>query len=176
MINWKWFVVEGCILVGLGVFAIARPGIAAEAIAMLVGWLLVLSGFIALLGGISNQVGPRSPISFATGLLMLLFGCTLLIMPEPALATITILLAIFFFISGMIEISSSLSLRSQEGKFNHWGIAFFQGMISITLGLLLIALWSTSYEVVGLIVGINFLLSGLYLISLGWFFKHTPAF
>jgi len=176
MINWKWFVVEGFILVGLGAFAIARPGIAAEAIAMMVGWILVISGFIALIGGVSNQVGPRSPISFAMGLLMLLFGCILLIMPAPALATITILIAIFFIMSGMTEITSSLSLRSLEGAFNHWGIAFFQGMISITLGVLLIALWPTSFEVVGLIVGINFLLTGMYLVSLGWFFKHTPAY
>ena len=64
MINWKWFIVEGILLILLGIFAIARPGIAAEAIVELFGWLLIFLGVISFIGGVTSQSGPRKPVSF----------------------------------------------------------------------------------------------------------------
>jgi uncharacterized membrane protein HdeD (DUF308 family) len=40
---------------------------------------------------------------------------------------------------------------------------------------IMLAMWPSSYEIIGLFLGINFLLSGSYLLSLGWFFSHAPA-
>ena len=96
MINWKWFIVEGIVLIALGFFAIVRPGIAAEAIVELIGWLLLFVGGIALFGGVTSQSGPRKPVSLGGGLVALIFGMIFLLLPSPALATITVILAIFF--------------------------------------------------------------------------------
>ena len=62
MINWKWFIVEGILLILLGIFAIARPGIAAEAIVELFGWLLIFLGvFFFEFGRAGGRAGGRSP-------------------------------------------------------------------------------------------------------------------
>ena len=82
MIKWKWFIVEGIVLWALGFFAIARPGIAAEAIVELVGWLLLFVGGIALFGGMTSQSGPRKPMSLAGGLTSLIFGMVFLLLPR----------------------------------------------------------------------------------------------
>ena len=175
MINWKWFIVEGIVLIALGFFAIVRPGIAAEAIVELIGWLLLFVGGIALFGGVTSQSGPRKPVSLGGGLIALIFGMIFLLLPSPTLATITVILAIFFLLSGFAEISSSMSLRSLGGHSNHWGMAFFSGMLGIMLGVIMLTSWPSSYEIIGLLLGINFLLSGSYLFSLGWFFRNAPA-
>jgi uncharacterized membrane protein HdeD (DUF308 family) len=175
MINWKWFIVEGIILFVLGIFAIAQPGIAAEAIVMLIGWFLLFVGGVAMLGGATSQVGPRKPVSLGGGLVAIIFGLIFLLMPSPAIATITVVLAIFFLMMGFAEISSSMALRSSGGHSNHWGLAFFSGLIGVILGVMMLAMWPSSYEIIGLFLGINFLLGGSYLFSLGWFFWHAPA-
>jgi uncharacterized membrane protein HdeD (DUF308 family) len=175
MINWKWFIVEGVVLFVLGILAIASPGIAAEAIVMFIGWLLLFAGCFAILGGVTSQSGPRAPVSLGGGLFAVIFGLIFLLMPSPALATITVLLAIFFLMTGFAEISSSMALRSSGGNANHWGLAFFSGLIGVMLGVIMLAMWPSSYEIIGLFLGINFLLSGSYLLSLGWFFSHAPA-
>lgn len=175
MNRWKWFIVEGTVLIALGIFAIARPGIAAEAIVSLIGWLLLFVGGIALFGGITSQAGPRKPASLGGGLVALIFGMIFLLLPAPALATISVILAIFFLLTGFAEISASMALRSLGGNSNHWGMAFFSGVLGIMLGVIMLTSWPTSFEIIGLLLGINFLLSGSYLFSLGWFFRHAPA-
>jgi uncharacterized membrane protein HdeD (DUF308 family) len=175
MIKWKWFIVEGIALFVLGILAITRPGIAVEAIVEFIGWLLLFVGGIALFGGLSSQSGPRKPISLGGGLVAIIFGLIFLLMPSPAIATITVVLAIFFMMSGFAEISASMALRSSGGNTNHWGMAFFSGIIGVMLGVLMLLMWPDSYEVIGLLLGINFLLSGSYLLSLGWFFRNVPA-
>jgi uncharacterized membrane protein HdeD (DUF308 family) len=174
MIKWKWFIVEGLVLFGLGILAIARPGIAVEAVISFFGWLLLVIGVVTLFGGVTSASQPRSQTSIASGLLALIFGLVLLLLPSPAIATITVILAIFFLMSGFTEISSSMALRSKGGSVNHWGLAFFSGLIAVVLGVLMLVLWPVSIEVIGLLLGINFLISGSYLISLGWFVRYAP--
>ncbi len=155
-------------------FAILQPSIAAEAIAMMIGWLLVFAGLFALIGGISHQSGPRSPVAFGGGLITLIFGFLLLILPAPALATVTIILAIFFLIAGLAELFSALLLRTAYGVPNHCGLAFFHGILCVLFGLALIVLWPSSFVVIGIIVGMNLCITGAYLISLSWYIRTLP--
>ena len=172
--NWKWFCIEGIVLLILGVFAILQPSIAAEAIAIMTGWLFVLAGLFALIGGISRQSGPRSPVAFGSGLITLIFGFLLLILPAPAIATVTIILAIFFLIAGLVEFFSALLLRTAYGVQNHCGLAFYHGLVCVLFGLALIVLWPSTFVVIGIIVGMNLCITGVYLISLSWFVRTLP--
>ncbi|MBC8309469.1 MAG: DUF308 domain-containing protein [Phycisphaerales bacterium] len=175
MINWKWCTVEGILLFILGIFAISRPGVAAEAFVTLFGWLLIFFGAISLFGGVTSQTGARKPVSLGVGFVAIIFGFIFIFLPATTLVMMTILLAAFFFLSGFAEIASSFSLRSLGGHNNHWGLAFFNGVIGIVLGVLLLSTWPESFEVIGLLLGLNFLLSGAYLVSLGWFFHNAPS-
>lgn len=174
MNKWKWCIGEGVVLFILGIFAIAKPGLAAIAVEQVFAWLLIIGGAFSLFGGLTSQTGPRAPVSIAGGVVAVICGILLLLLPIEALATITILVAIFFLISGIAEIASSFALRS-VGHDSHWALAFFNGLIGVMLGILLIALWPDSIDIIGLLLGINFLLSGAYLTSLGWHFRHAPS-
>ena len=136
----------------------------------------LLLSLVSLFGGVTSQSGPRKPVSIVGGLFSVVFGLILLLLPAPTLAIMTILIATLFLLSGVAEIASSFSIRSLGGNDNHWGLAFFSGLVGVVLGVLLLGMWPDSFEVIGLLLGLNFLLSGAYLISLGWFFRHAPAY
>ncbi len=175
MNKWKWFIIEGILLFVIGIFAIARPGVASEALVEFFGWLLLVLGLLSIFGVIANQTGPRTTSAMAGGAIAGVVGLIFLLMPVPTLALLTIFVAIFFLLTGVMELTSSCLLRSIGGHDNHWGLAFFNGLITLLLGIFLIVLWPDSFEVIGLLIGLNFLLSGTYLFSLGWFIRHAPA-
>mgnify|MGYP004001324783 CR=1 FL=1 len=174
MITWKWFIVEGILLFILGIFAIAQPEIATLTVVELLAWLLIFVGAFSLFGGVTSRSGPRVPSSLVGGIVALVCGIVMLVIPEIVVGTATIIIALFFLLSGFAEISSSFSLRSIGGHNNHWGLAFFNGLISVVLGIVLLTYWP-EVAILGLLLGINFLFSGSYLISLGWFFRNAPA-
>ena len=47
--HWKLFLVEGIVLVLLGVAAIALPPLATVAVEIVIGWLLLVSGLVGLI-------------------------------------------------------------------------------------------------------------------------------
>ena len=59
MIKWKWFIVEGVILFILGIFAVARPGLAAVAVEQVLAWLLIFGGAFSFFGGVTANSVPR---------------------------------------------------------------------------------------------------------------------
>ena len=174
MIKWKWCIVEGVLLFVLGILAISHPQEATLTIVDLLGWLLLVLGCFALLGGITAQAGPRVPPALAGGVIACICGLLLLLLPGVAIATTTIVVAIFFLLSGLIEVFSSFALRSTGGHANHWGLAFFNGFISIIFGIVLLT-YCPLPEILGLLFGINMLCCSAYAISLGWFFRNAPA-
>ena len=112
MIKWKWCIVEGVLLFVLGILAISHPQEATLTIVDLLGWLLLVLGCFALVGGITAQAGPRVPSALAGGVIACICGLLLLLLPGVAIATTTIVVAIFFLLSGLIEVFSSFALRS----------------------------------------------------------------
>jgi uncharacterized membrane protein HdeD (DUF308 family) len=46
--HWKFFLIEGVILVVLGLLAVAVPTVAGLAVTILFGWLFLISGVIGL--------------------------------------------------------------------------------------------------------------------------------
>ena len=77
MIKWKWCIVEGVLLFVLGILAISHPQEAALTIVDLLGWLLLVLGCFALVGGITAQAGPRVPPALAGGVIAFICGLLL---------------------------------------------------------------------------------------------------
>jgi uncharacterized membrane protein HdeD (DUF308 family) len=81
-----------------------------------------------------------------------------------ALSGITLLLAAYFIVSGVIEAFGAFSARPANG----WGWLFFSGIVSLALGVMLwkqfplSGLWA-----VGTLIGIRLLMAGISLIAIG---------
>jgi uncharacterized membrane protein HdeD (DUF308 family) len=84
--------------------------------------------------------------------------------PGAALATMTMVLAIYLVISGVFEVMMAFQIKPVKG----WGWALFSGVISILLGAMI---WSqfpvSGLWTVGTLIGIKLFFSGWTLLMFG---------
>lgn len=156
--NWGWLLALGIIMIVLGIGAIGLPLLAGEVATIVVGWILVFGGVTQLIQAFSSHAGGSRALSIISGVIYLVVGVLFLIRPVRGLITLTLLLAIFFIVEGIIKIVMAGHLR----KAGNSGWLIFNGIIALILGVLIFILWpKDSTWAPGLLVGV-------YLIVGGW--------
>lgn len=159
-----WFIVYGVVMALLGLFAIALPGIATLAVSLTIGWLLLLGGAVGLVAVIkSGRSAPGFWWNLITAIVCVLAGLSLLFRPISGVITLTIILAAYLLASGIGHIMIALGYRRDIP--NAWGWMLLTGIIDIILALIIISgMPGTAAWVLGLLVGINLLMTGISLI------------
>lgn len=161
--NWGWYLLLGVTSCVAGVLAIAFPLIASIAIKILIGWLLLLIGISQMLQAFSAQKWRNAVLDFLLGLLLLIAGGVLAIYPLTGLVALTLFLAMLFVAQGILQIALSFQLRPVSG----WGWVLFSGITAVAIGLLLgLGLPSSASWALGLLAGINMIVSGAGYIAL----------
>jgi uncharacterized membrane protein HdeD (DUF308 family) len=159
---WGWFLVFGICLLLLGVVAVARSVTATIVSMLFFGWLLVLACGIEVIQAI--MVGHWAGF-FHHLVAAILFGVTgLLIVTRPLLGAevATMLMAVFFLISGLFQFVGSWWVALPG-----WGWQALDGIIAFVLGLLVLAQWPASgLWVIGLFIGIDLIFYGAAWIAL----------
>jgi uncharacterized membrane protein HdeD (DUF308 family) len=101
---------------------------------------------------------------FVIGGLTLLCGIALLANPLFASGVLTIMLALYFIIDGILEIAAAMRLRPEAG----WGWMLFGGIVSILLGAVI---WSqfplSGIWAIGILLGIKLFFVGLIMVTSG---------
>src|SRR5690606_388204 len=106
------------------------------------------------------------------GLLELGIGLYLLMNPAAGIVTLTILLAALFLVEGAVQLSFAFEMRAQQS----WIWMLFSGLVSIAVGLIIAAgLPGISLFALGLVVGINFLSTGIAFILLSQSLPEAKA-
>lgn len=154
---------KGAAMTVVGLLALVFPGLTTFTVELTIGWLLVFAGAATLYGAFSVEgTGPFFG-ELLLGLLKLALGVFLLMHPGIGMIALTLMLAAVFMVDGAVQIGFALDVRPGEG----WLWIFISGLISIGAGLLIAAgLPGTSLFVLGILVGINFLSTGLAWIML----------
>ena len=97
------------------------------------------------------------------GILYIFVGVYALLHPVAGLAALTLVLAIYLFAEGVLELILSFHLRPMPGS--NW--LLFDGIITLILAILIWRSWPSSTEwVIGTLVGISMLFSGAARLSL----------
>ncbi len=108
--------------------------------------------------------------SLLIALLTLGCGAFLLRNPDVGLMAVTIALAVVFIIEGTFHMTMAFELRPTPG----WGWALMSGLTSAALGVMIaMGLPDTSAFMLGIVVGVDFLSSGLSYVMLSRVFKHV---
>lgn len=150
----RWLNLAGALALVIGLAAIAVPAIASVTVAVFVGWILVASGLTIAIHAISH----RSPIRGLEALIALVAGLYVLAFPLSGTVTLTFVLAVWFFASGIL----SLVYAWQWGGIPGTWIHALGGILSVILGLLIAAsLPSSAAWAIGLLMGINLVLWGV---------------
>jgi len=106
--HWRLFLVEGIILVVLGVAAFVIPPIATLAVELLCGWLFLISGIVGAITTFMMRRAPGFWWSLVSAILAIAVGVVMLLSPISGVLTLTLLLITFFIIEGVVSIMFAL--------------------------------------------------------------------
>lgn len=163
--HWALFLIEGIILVILGIVAILVPLIATLALTILVGWLFLISGIVGLITTFWARHAPGFWWSLISAIIAILAGVALLASPVIGALSLTLVLVAFFIIEGVASIMYAVDHRRQ--LTGSWGWMLISGIIDVILaGIILAGLPETAVWALGLLVGINMLFGGGALIAM----------
>jgi uncharacterized membrane protein HdeD (DUF308 family) len=163
--GWRFLLIEGIILVVLGVAAIIVPPIATLAVAIIVGWLFFISGVVGLVMTFMMRHAPGFWWSLFSAVLGIVVGAVLIGWPVSGAVSLTLLLIAFFILEGIATIMYALDhKRELSGR---WGLMLASGIVDLALAAIILAgLPGTAAWAIGLLVGINMLFGGAALIGL----------
>jgi uncharacterized membrane protein HdeD (DUF308 family) len=154
----------GVILILAGLFALFSPLLVGLSVTVMVGTLAFVSGVAQCLLAFKIGAFGRGLLTFVVGVLMTVTGLYLISRPVAGLASITLLLAAYFWVTGVIEVITAFQSRPAQG----WGWQLFSGIVTLLLGIILWRQFPVSgVWAVGTLFGIKMLFSGWTLVFLG---------
>jgi uncharacterized membrane protein HdeD (DUF308 family) len=163
--HWRAFLIEGIILVILGVAAIALPPIAGLATTIVLGWLFLIGGVVGLVATFNQRNAPGFWWSLISAAVAVLAGGILLSNPAAGLATLTYVLIAFFLVDGVVIIVMAFEHRRELS--GRWEWMMLGGVMDLILGAIILAgLPGTLAWALGLLVGIDLVFGGTSLIAM----------
>jgi uncharacterized membrane protein HdeD (DUF308 family) len=163
--HWVLFLIEGIVLVILGILAVVIPPIATIAVTLVVGWLFLISGIVGLVTTYVARHAPGFWWSLISAVLAVIAGLVLLLWPISGAVTLTLLLIAFFTIEGIVSIMYALEHKKELS--GRWGWMLVSGIIDLILAAIILSgLPGTAAWAIGLLVGINLLFGGVAMIGM----------
>lgn len=156
--------VVGILMVICGILAIALPLASSIGVVLVVGWLILLVGIWHLIfvfhshsfGGVLWQLLLAVVYGFA--------GVYMLMHPLLGLVTLTLVIAIFLLIEAGLETALYFTIRR---KAKNAGWVLFDALVTLVLAIMIWSQWpSSSGWVIGMLVGISLIFSGISRLSL----------
>lgn len=154
---WGWFFAFGIGLVLLGGVALVRSIGATIATMLFFGWLLVLAAAIEIAQAVLVGHWAGFFHHLFAAVLFGLVGLLLVSRPVGSAEALTLLMGLFFLISGAFQFVASLMVG-----LTGWGWQALDGVITFVLGVMLISQWPVSgLWAIGLFLGIDLIFYGL---------------
>jgi len=171
--HWVLFLIEGIILVILGVAAIVLPPLATLAFTIIIGWIFLVSGVVGLITTFWARQAPGFWWALISAIIGIAAGVILLRWPITGTLSLTLVLIAFFVIEGIASIMYGIEHRNQLS--GRWVWMLISGIVDLILaGIIFAGLPGTAAWALGLLVGINMVFGGGALIAMAMAARH-PA-
>jgi uncharacterized membrane protein HdeD (DUF308 family) len=162
--HWKSFLIEGILLVVLGLAAMIVPPIASLAVTIFLGWMFLISGIAGLALTFWARQMPGFWWSLISAALAVAAGIILLARPMQGTLTLTIVVGAYFLAEGVATIMYALEHRRELSE--RWTWMLVSGVLDILIAAMIITGLPGSAEwAIGLLAGINLLFGGASLIG-----------
>lgn len=156
--------VLGIALVILGFLSILAPMITGVTVSVLVGVFMVAAGIARLIWAFQAGSFGKGILTFLLGGLLIVTGLAMMFRPMIGMASMALMLAVFFLADGIFEIVAAFKVKPGKG----WGWLLFGGIVSIILAGLIFWQWPLSgVWAIGILVGVKLLFAGFAMIALG---------
>ena len=160
-----WYLIQGALMVLAGIFAVMFPIFSFLAVAVVLGWLLIISGITQGISLIGARNVPHFWLQLLSVVLSVVIGLMFIRNPGQGLVVLTMLLIVYFMVEGISKVIFSLTIR----PFPNWGWVLASGLIGI---LAAVYLWSSmpvkAVWLLGLLLGVLLISEGAALGYLAW--------
>jgi uncharacterized membrane protein HdeD (DUF308 family) len=168
--QWGRFTALGIVFMTLGLFCMFYSGIATAATVLVLGWMLLFSGIVSLIQSFWVRNWNGFFLFFLNALLRGVLGYLLLRHPLAGAAGVTLVLGSLFVVGGLFRIVGASVLR-----FPSWGWAVLSGIVSLVLGVVVLAHMPVmSVFFLGIVVGVDLLTDGIAFVALGTQLHSIP--
>lgn len=162
--HWRLFLFEGLFFILLGFCAFIIPRFFSVFIVIFLGWIIVIGGATQVSRVVFLPKIPGFGLWLGLGILQLVVGFLLIADPIAGVLTLTMMMALFFAVEGIIKIYMALMMR----PLPHWGYMLVSGVTALVLAFIMLAFWSDiPHWLLGLFLGINMVMLGVTMVKMG---------
>ncbi|MEO1928282.1 MAG: DUF308 domain-containing protein [Nautiliaceae bacterium] len=159
-------IISGLLMIGAGILSIANPLAGSLTFILFLGAMFITGSIIQAV--ITFKAHQKSLGAWFKVFLLFVTGILLLLWPLSGIAAFSLLLAAYFFMDAFASFGVALDLRPLKG----WGMAAVNGILSLILGIIIVLNWPiNSAYILGVIIGVSFLMDGIVLVYLGFLSK-----
>jgi len=154
----------GVALLVIGVAALVFPMVSTLVATLFVGWLLIITGALSLVVAFSIRGAGPFFGALLFSLLSIAAGAFIIARPIYGAIAITLSLGVLFMIQGAFEAVFAFELRPARG----WGWMLVSAAASVVLSIVILTgLPTLSLVALGILIGVNFITSGIAYLSIG---------
>ena len=165
--SWQTTLVLGALTLILGIIVTAHPTESLNVVAVLLGIVMIISGIFHLIQAFDADQLHRVWAGIA-GLLFIVIGVVLIRHLHLTRALIGLFIGITWIVQGLAALLGGLAGGTREGR--GWWIAF--GVVSLIAGIVVAATPTSSLDVLATLLGIWFIIMGVFEIAGGLLLRH----
>jgi uncharacterized membrane protein HdeD (DUF308 family) len=154
--SWGWFLVVGILLMLLGATCIVKAQTATTFSILVLGWILMISGVFWLVNSFLTITWPIFFLYLLNALIRGGVGYLLIRHPNAGAEGVTMVLAVLFIVGGLFRTAGASVI-----KFPWWGWTVLAGLVSVGLGVYLLATYPlASTFFIGIVIGVDLIFDG----------------
>jgi uncharacterized membrane protein HdeD (DUF308 family) len=163
--KWGWIVALGVVYLLAGFIALGSVVMATVASVLVVGVMMIIAGVAEVFSAFQVKSWGKFLLWVLLGALYIIAGFVTFENPLLAAALLTLILGASLVASGIMRIILAFSMKQETP----WIWILLSGVITLLLGLLILAHWPvSSLYILGLFLGIDLIMAGAGWIGLGF--------
>ena len=158
------FLVEGIFIFVLGVMLLLLPQLSSLTLSLMISFALILAGIYKLISSVIRRDEiEKTWLSSVIAILMIIAGSYLTIRPLFNMFVLTFAIGVYFILEAINSVVISFESKN---ILKHWWVGLLSGLLQFSLSFIIFfGLPNTALYTVGVLVGVNMILSGISLIS-----------
>jgi uncharacterized membrane protein HdeD (DUF308 family) len=160
--EWRSLAIAGTVVGLIGILAMAFPLVTGLSLSLVIGALLVGGGIVHGVHAFTARGWRGSVWQVALAIVSVAAGAIVFAAPAVALVTLTVALVAYLAVEGIVELAAAMRMPASRGRTS---IAI-SGVAALVLAALLWAGFpATAAWAIGLLVGVNLLVTGLSMVA-----------
>jgi uncharacterized membrane protein HdeD (DUF308 family) len=163
--KWGWIVALGVVYLIAGFIALGSVAVATVASVLVVGVMMIVAGVAEVFSAFQIKSWGKFLLWVLLGALYIVAGFVTFENPLLAAALLTLILGASLVASGIMRIVLAFSMKQETP----WIWVVLSGVITLLLGLLILAHWPvSSLYILGVFLGIDLIMAGAGWIGIGF--------